>query len=95
MSTSNTTHDHDKIRKWAEQRGGVPAKIRNTGKEDDDGVLRIHFPEKSDDDDRFEQIGWEEFFSNFDESELDFLYQDKKADGETSTFHKFVRRESK
>jgi hypothetical protein len=55
-------------------------------------VLRIHFPENSDNDDRFEEISWEDFFENFDENELDFLYQDKKADGETSTFHKFVSR---
>ena len=92
MSTSNQTHDHKKIRQWAEERGGVPAKIKNTGKTDDDGVLRIHFPENSDNDDRFEEISWDDFFENFDENKLDFLYQDKKADGETSTFHKFVSR---
>ena len=92
MSTSDQTHDHKKIQKWAEERGGVPAKIKNTGKADDDGVLRIHFPKNSDNDDNFEEISWEDFFEKFDENELDFLYQDKKADGETSTFHKFVSR---
>ncbi|HEY1025678.1 MAG TPA: hypothetical protein VGE26_10975 [Sphingobacteriaceae bacterium] len=92
MSTSNTTHDHNTIQKWAEERGGVPAKIKGTGKEEDEGVLRIHFPENSDNDERFEEIGWVDFFENFDAHKLDFLYQDKKADGETSTFHKFVKR---
>lgn len=92
MSTSEQTHDHKKIQQWAEKRGGVPAKIKNTGKADDDGILRIHFPENSDNDDRFEEISWDDFFENFEENELDFLYQDKKADGETSTFHKFVSR---
>lgn len=94
MSTSNTTHDHKIIQQWAEERGGVPAKIKGTGKEEDEGVLRIHFPENSDSDENFEEIGWDDFFENFDNNKLDFLYQDKKADGETSTFHKFVKRSS-
>jgi len=94
MSTSSKqTNNHEEIKKWAEERGGVPAKIKGTGKGDDEGVLRIHFPEHSDNDDRFEQISWDDFFEKFDESELDFLYQDKKADGEESTFHKFVERQ--
>ena len=95
MSTvSNQTHDHQKIKQWAEERGGVPAKIKGTGKGDDEGVLRIHFPKNSDDNDRFEQIDWDDFFEKFDEKKLDFLYQDKKSDGEQSTFHKFVERGS-
>ena len=94
MSTSSLqTHDHEKIKEWAEERGGVPAKIKGTGKGDDEGVIRIHFPENSDNDDRFEEIEWEDFFVKFDENELEFLYQDKKANGETSTFHKFIKRE--
>jgi len=91
MSTSDQTHDHKRIQKWVEERKGIPAKIKGTGKSDDDGVLRVHFPEHSDSD-NFEEISWDDFFSEFDEKELDFLYQDKKADGETSTFHKFVSR---
>ncbi|MXV52788.1 hypothetical protein GS399_17585 [Pedobacter sp. HMF7647] len=93
MSTSNQTHDHNKIKAWAEERGGVPAKIKGTGKDEDEGVLRIHFPDKSSDDDNFEKIDWDDFFQNFDDNKLDFLYQDKKADGEESTFHKFVKRQ--
>ena len=92
MSTSATTHDHKKIQKWAEEREGVPSKIKNTGKEEDSGVIRIHFPKHSDADDKFEEISWEDFFKNFDKNKLDLLYQDKKADGEISTFHKFIER---
>ncbi|WP_207425530.1 hypothetical protein [Pedobacter sp. SYSU D00535] len=94
-SSSETTHDHKKIQEWAEARGGVPASVKNTGRGDDEGVLRIHFPDHSDNDDRFEQIEWEDFFEKFEEKKLDFLYQDKKADGEVSTFHKFVARQDK
>jgi anaerobic selenocysteine-containing dehydrogenase len=93
MSASVKTHDHKKIQRWAEERGGVPAKIKATGKDEESGVLRIHFPKRSKDDEQFEEISWDDFFDNFDENKLDFLYQDEKADGETSTFHKFVERE--
>lgn len=93
MSTSsNVTHDHQKIKEWAEERGGIPASVKGTGGGDDEGLLRIHFPKNSDDDDRFEQIEWDEFFEKFEEKKLDFLYQDKKADGEVSTFNKLVNR---
>lgn len=92
MSTSEKTHDHTTIRKWAEKRNGIPAKIKGTGKKDDEGVLRIHFPKHSDSD-NFEEISWDDFFADFDQNKLDFLYQDKKSDGEISTFHKFVSRE--
>lgn len=93
MSTSKQTSDHDTIRKWAEQRGGVPAKVRGTGNGNDEGVLRIHFPKNSENDDQLEEISWSDFFDKFDAEKLDFLYQEQKADGESSTFHKFVNRE--
>lgn len=91
MSTSNQTHDHKVIQKWAEDRGGVPAKVKDTEKNGDKGVLRIHFPEHSESE-NLEEISWEAFFTDFDKENLDFLYQEKKADGETSTFHKLVDR---
>lgn len=91
MSTSDQTHDHKIIQNWVEKRKGVPSKIKGTGNGKDEGVLRIHFPEHSNSN-NFEEVSWEEFFAEFDEKKLDFLYQDKKADGETSTFHKFVER---
>lgn len=91
-TTSERTSDHKVIRKWAEERKGVPSKIKGTGEDKEEGVLRIHFPKHSDSK-NFEEISWDDFFKEFDESKLDFLYQDKKKDGETSTFHKFVERE--
>jgi hypothetical protein len=91
MSTLNQTHDHHIIQEWVEKRKGIPTRIKGTGKTEDDGLLRIHFPENSKSD-NFEEMEWEDFFKDFDKNKLDFLYQDKKADGETSTFHKFVER---
>lgn len=94
MSTSKQTHDHDEIKNWAAERGGVPAKVKGTGgNADDEGILRIHFPENSENQDTLKEIQWEDFFQEFDEENLDFLYQETKADGEVSTFHKFVKRQ--
>jgi len=90
MSTSNQTHDHQTIKDWAEQRKGIPAKVKGTAKEDQ-GILRIHFPEFSTSDE-LEEISWDAFFADFEKDQLDFLYQDEKANGEPSTFHKFLNR---
>lgn len=84
---SKTTTDHDFIRKWAEARDGHPAIIRTGSK---GGVLRIDFGEPEE---NFEPISWDEFFKIFDESKLNFLYQEKTGDGQESRFNKFVNRD--
>jgi hypothetical protein len=61
MSSSNQTHDHTIIKKWVESRKGIPAKIKGTEKNGDEGVLRIHFPEYSKSS-TFEEISWEDFY---------------------------------
>jgi hypothetical protein len=90
MTESVTTTDHDEIRRWAESRDGTPANaVRVTESDDDLGVLRIRFRDASD----LDTIGGDEFFAKFEEARLEFLYQDETADGGTSRFHKFVRRD--
>jgi hypothetical protein len=94
MGTSNQTHDHQAIKEWTEKRKGIPARVKGTDKKGDQGVLRIHFPEFSKSDE-LEEISWDDFFEDFEKDNLDFLYQDKKENGETSTFHKLVSRKAK
>jgi hypothetical protein len=91
MSESATTIDHDEIRKWAEERDGRPSTVASTEENGHAGILRIDFgpKEKS-----LDEIGWDEFFRKFEESELAFLYQDRTKDGKISRFHKFVRRDA-
>lgn len=90
MNTSHEAHqtrDHEKIRRWAEARGGRPATVKGTAEGDEAaGLLRIAF----DDDDKLETIEWQEFFDKFDEENLVFLYQERTKDGEESRFFKFV-----
>lgn len=74
------TRDHDKIRRWAEDRNGRPA-IVDTGNQS--GILRIDFAEK---DENLEEIEWDDFFAIFDDRKLAFLYEDAGD----SRFNKFV-----
>ena len=90
MAQGKSTTDHDEIRKWVEERGGRPSRVRSTtGKDDEGGILRIDFgePEAS-----LEEISWEDFFTIFEDRELAFLYQDEKAKGSKSYFCKLVHR---
>ncbi len=87
VAASFTTRDHDVIRTWAESRGGTPADVEGTG-DKGAGVLRIEFRDEGD---RLEDVGWDAFFATFDDSDVDFLYQERTSDGSVSRFHKFVR----
>jgi hypothetical protein len=90
---SKVTTDHEEIRRWVESHGGRPARVKDTGKGDDPGILRIDFPGDGDDE-GLEPISWDEWFEWFDRNGLAFVYQDEKADGEPSTFNKLVSREA-
>ena len=90
---SKTTTDHETIRQWAEARGGVPATIRRTEKGDEPGVLRIHFPNRGEDDKTFDEINWDTFFDKFEENDLAFLYQEETDEGKKSRFFKLVSRD--
>ena len=83
MSESKTTTNHDEIRRWVEERGGSPARVKETE------LLRIDYPGFTGDD-TLERISWEDFFAAFDENKLAFLYQDKLESGETSRFSKLI-----
>ncbi len=92
MSTlSKTTHDHDEIRNWAEERGGKPSHVKGTGGKNDPGLLRIDFPGYSGEG-KLEEISWDDFFEKFDAQELALVYQEKTAEGKKSNFNKLVSR---
>ena len=95
MSDSKITTDHNEIRRWVEERGGHPAKVKGTsrGVESGAGLLRIDYPGYSGED-TLEEITWEQFFEQFEKTGLAFLYQDKLESGETSRFSKLVDRDS-
>ena len=92
-SKSQVTTDHDEIRRWAEERGGVPAHVKQTGKGKDPGILRIDFPGYSGEG-SLEEISWEEWLQKFDENGLALLYQENTANGRRSNFNKIVSRDT-
>lgn len=90
---SKITTDHDEIRRWAEERGAKPAKVKGTGGGDDAGLIRLNFPGYSGEE-SLEDISWDEFFRKFDDNNLAFLYQEETAEGERSNFNKLISRET-
>lgn len=89
---SHVTTNHEKIRRWIEERDGVPATVERTGeRRGEPGILRVKFPEQSESG-SLKPISWDDFFEKFDEENLAFLYQEEIQDGGVSRFCKFVDR---
>ena len=88
-SSARLTTDHETIRRWVEERGGRPARVKSTGRGGDDpGILRIDLPGDGPDP-NLEPISWDEWFRAFDENALAFLYEDDPD----SRFNTLVRRD--
>lgn len=87
------TIDHDEIRKWVEERGGVPAGVEGTGEDGGPGILRIDFPDAGGDSENLATTSWDIFFQKFEDAKLAFVYQDETSDGDTSRFNRFVSRD--
>ena len=62
MTDSQTTTDHNAIRRWVEARKGRPATVKATEEDGHAGILRVDFAPK---DEGLEEIGWDEFFQKF------------------------------
>jgi hypothetical protein len=92
MGAARITTDHDEIRTWVEERGGVPAHVRHTGdRRSGPGVLRIDFP-GVDAEESLESLEWDQWFRAFDENGLAFLHEDDDDLGEERRFNKIVSR---
>lgn len=90
MAQARLITDHRQIMRWAEERGGRPARVRETAdRSGEGGVLRFDF---DGDDASLEKISWDEFFQIFDENGLALLEQEETRDGRMSRFSKFVNR---
>src|SRR4051812_36814952 len=83
MARSVQTRGHEEIRRWAEEHGGIPTRVKGTG-----GLLRIDFvkgPKSHGREKSLEEIGWDDWFRTFDEMNLVFLHG-----GGDSKFFKLV-----
>lgn len=93
MSEAKTTTDHEQIKRWVEERGGHPARVKGTAVEGSSGVLVIDYPGYSGMV-TLETISWDEFFQGFEENKLAFLYQDETKAGDESRFSTLINRDS-
>lgn len=85
------TDDHNTIKKWVEERNAGPALIEGVvDKGKGGGMLRIDFRDNSEG--QLTEISWEQFFEIFDESKLEFQYQEKSEDGGKGKFCKFINK---
>lgn len=87
---SHRTTDHDTIRQWVEARQGQPAIVKSAAQAGAGDLLRIRFDEGEE---ALKPISWDEFFAQFEQSKLAFLYQEQTQDGSTSRFCKFISRD--
>jgi hypothetical protein len=85
---SDTIRDHGAIRAWAEARGARPATVPGTEHDGHLGVLRFDFPGYGGED--LQQVSWDEWFDAFDQRNVEFLYQDRKKDGNQSNFFRLL-----
>jgi len=86
---SETSTDHDAIRKWAEGKGGKPAAVDRTHSDEDVGLIRIMFPDAPNSHhENLVEITWEEFFKEFDERNLALIFD------EGSLFNKLIGRDT-
>jgi len=89
--TAKATRNHEVIRRWAEARGGRPARLKMFNRANGGtrgGILRIDFREGEI---NLEPIEWNDFFAVFDYHHFVFLYQDE-FEGEPSKFFSIVKR---
>ena len=66
------TRDHDEIRRWVEEHGGIPTRVKGTG-----GLLRIDFvkgPKSGGREPSLEEISWDDWFRIFDQQNLVFMH---------------------
>jgi hypothetical protein len=90
---TKVTTDLEEIQRFAEACEAVPATVRDTMEGDEPGVLTLDFVGYGAGEESLEHIGWDAWYEKFDAARLALLYQERKADGEPSTFFKLVDRD--
>jgi hypothetical protein len=79
------TTSHEVIQRSAEARDARPATVLGTEHGDTLGVLTFDFPPHGDNP-NLRPVSWDDWFATFDRRKLNFLFEDKLADGRQSNF---------
>jgi hypothetical protein len=80
-----TTHNHDVIKRWADERGGAPATTTKSGPP---RVLRLDFPGYGGQ--SLRKISWDDWFKTFDDRGVTFVFQEKLRNGNQSNFFRLT-----
>jgi hypothetical protein len=80
------TRDQRTIMAWAQQRDAVPVAVRGQGGAGLD-ELRLDIRGASDDG-AGERVSWDDWLRTFTMADLRFVYQERTADGNLSTFYR-------
>lgn len=76
--TTHYTSNHTEIRSWAKRHGARPGIARDTIASRDLDQLTLVLPGERGEE-NVEFIDWDEFFRRFDEEEMVFVYEERKA----------------
>jgi hypothetical protein len=89
-----STRDHEVIRRWAVKRQAEPATGEATKSgpatvdvKDGGAGIRFNFPGRS----LFRPISWDEWFENFDDHELAFVYDNDPPEAVPSARYRLVK----
>lgn len=83
------TTDHEEIKHWVESHGGRPTAVR--AMDGEVGVVRFNFkPEAA----PLQPISWNEFFTQFEQRKLAFVYEEEIPAGDEERYTKLVHRGS-
>jgi hypothetical protein len=94
MAAATITTDHDEIKRWVEERGGFPVRMKIADDDPDDPhAIRVDFNSFAGQG-SLEPISWDEWFDAFERAELAFLHQEETEDGQLSHFNEVVSRAS-
>jgi hypothetical protein len=78
-----------KIRRWAEEHGAKPARVKGSERDAGVGALRLDFPGYSGDE-QLERITWEEWFERFEEQNLTLLHDEITTRGRLSRLNELM-----
>lgn len=80
------TTDRARIKAWAERRHARPSREKGSSRAWPIALGSGPLDPAS------VEIGWDEFFAEFDNAQLAFAYRDEAPDGRLDDLHEFVRR---
>jgi len=91
---SRVLTDPEEIRQWAEERGARPACVQGTGGKGDVGMIRLEFGGPFGNDDKLQEISWDDWSREFQDRDLALIVQDKTARGQKSNFNKLISKQT-